>query len=308
MNAFIMRRHLPTVPALHAFEVVYRRQSISAAASELALTQGAVSKKILALEEYFRQPLFERLPSGLRRTSAAELLWARLPQCLDELEAVMTEVKALDIGAGVLNLAVFPTFATKWLVPRLPLLYKTQSGLSLNLRVQLERVDFLATGLDAGITFGEPTWPDCEHHWFANEELIPVCSPDYLASAGPINATGDLRSHPLLHLLPRTDRWDRWFEYHDHDPTAVKQGMYFELYSIVLEAVKAGLGVGLLPAIFVNDDIRKGSLIPLFGAITLSNNAYYLVYPKRRAALPSLIAFRQWLMEQAFPPTTTAPA
>lgn len=140
-------------------DYVYRMQSISSAAQELALTQGAVSKKILALEDYFGQALFERLASGLRRTSAADRLWTRLPQCLDELEEVMAEVKSHGSCSGVLNLAVCPTFATKWLVPRLPLLYQAHPDISLNLRVQLANVHAVARGKDAGIAYGQPGWP-----------------------------------------------------------------------------------------------------------------------------------------------------
>ncbi len=294
----MMRRNLPTVTALHAFEVVYRLQSISAAAQVLALTQGAVSKKILALEDYFGRALFERQTSGLRRTTAAERLWARLPQCLDELEAVMTEVKSLASSSGLLNLAVCPTFATKWLVPRLPLLYQAHPEVSINLRVQLANVDFLASGIDAGITFGQPGWDGSEHYLIAREDLIPVCSSDYLKASGPIRDVRDLRFHTRLYQMTRLDHWDRWFAAHgvDAGAGAAQKCMHFELFSIVMEAAKAGLGVGLLPAIFVQDEIKNGSLVDLFDAVSLSDDGYYLICPKRKSGLPSLDAFRQWVM------------
>ncbi len=291
-----MRRNLPSVNALHAFEVVYRMHNISTAATELSLTQSAVSKKILALEDYFEQPLFDRQSSGMRPTPAAELLWARLPQCLDELEGVMFEVQTLVNGGGVLNLAVFPTFATKWLVPRLPLLYQSNPGLTLNLRVQLAPLDFVATGLDAGICFCEPNWSGCEHHRLAEETLMPVCSPGYLHAKGPIERMTDLRTQTLLHQLGRPESWEKWFELNQLGPVPGNQGMHFELFSIIVEAAKAGLGIGLLPAIFVEDEIRQGSLVPLFPAQRLSERAYYLVHPKRKASLPGLMTFKKWLL------------
>lgn len=293
-----MRRNLPTVASLYAFEAVYRMQSISAAAQALALTQGAVSKKILALEDYFGKALFERQASGLRRTSAAETLWTRLPRCLDELEQVMAEVKSTAACNGELNLAVCPTFATKWLVPRLPLLYEDHPGLSLNLRVQLANVDFLASGIDAGITFGQPAWQGCDHYLIANEDLVPVCSPEYLKACGPIEDVQDLRGHTLLHRQTRPEHWDRWFALHGADTASPQKGMYFDLFSMVMEAAKAGLGVGLIPSIFVQEEIQGGSLVALFDPVALSGDGYYLICPKGRGALPSLAAFRDWVMSR----------
>ena len=293
-----MRRNLPSVTVLHAFEVVYRLKSISAAAQVLALTQGAVSKKILALEEYFGQALFERQASGLHRTSAAERLWSRLPQCLDALEEIMADVKAPASRSGVLNLAVCPTFATKWLVPRLPLLYQQHPDISLNLRVQLDNVDVLASGIDAGITFGQPGWEGCDHYLIANEDLIPVCSSDYLKTYGPIRTIAELQAHTRLYQMTRLNHWERWFAAHGvpMGPVAPQKCMYFELFSIVMEAAKAGLGVGLLPAIFVQDEIKNGSLVDLFDAVSLSDDGYYLICPKHKAGLPALDAFRLWVM------------
>lgn len=283
-------------------------QSISSAAQELALTQGAVSKKILALEDYFGQALFERLASGLRRTSAADRLWTRLPQCLDELEEVMAEVKSHGSCSGILNLAVCPTFATKWLVPRLPLLYQAHPDISLNLRVQLANVHAVASGMDAGIAYGQPGWPGCEHHLIAKEDLVPVCSPDYLKAWGPIRSAHDLCNHTLLHQLTRLDHWDRWFALHGAHGGGQQKGMYFELFSLVLEAARAGLGLGLLPAIFVEEELRTGSLVALADAAAVSNDGYYLICPRRQAPLPALAAFRTWLMAPSAPAASASKA
>jgi LysR family transcriptional regulator, glycine cleavage system transcriptional activator len=297
-----MRRNLPTVTALHAFEVVYRLQSISAAAHELALTQGAVSKKILALEDYFGLQLFERQASGLRRTTAADRLWTRLPQCLDELEQVMADVKSLPACSGVLNLAVCPTFASKWLVPRLPQLYDAHPGISLNLRVQLANVDFLGSGIDAGIAFGHPSWLGCDHYLIAKEDLLPVCSPDYLQACGPIENAGDLHAHTLIHQLNRPHHWQRWLALHGCWSQPDQKGMSFELFAIVMEAAKAGMGIGLLPAIFVQEEIDNGKLVALFDPVCLSNDGYYLICPKGQATLGALAAFRNWLVHDSGEP------
>lgn len=293
-----MRLNLPSLSALHAFEMVYKLQNISAAANALALTQSAVSKKILALEAYFEQPLFERQASGLVPTAAAELLWTRLPPCLDELEGVMQEVLASRDGGGVLNLAVFPTFATKWLVPRLPLLYEAHPGLTLNLKIQLSRVDFGGTGIDAGIVFGRPGWPQCEHHRLSSETLVPVCSPGFIERHGRPADMAALTACTLLHQTSRSDSWPNWFDAHGIVAPPKEQGLHFELFSMAVEAAKAGLGIGLLPAMFVADEIKRQALVELFPPEQQSDSAYYLIYPKRKAGLPGVITFKRWLLDQ----------
>lgn len=294
-----MRRHFPSLSALIAFEVVYRLQNISAAANELALTQSAVSKKIHTLEEFFQQPLFERHSSGLHRTTAAELLWTRLTPCMDELEGVMQEVLASRHGGGVLNLAVVPTFAAKWLMPRLPKLNEANPELTVNLTIQLDRFEFTGSGIDAGIVFGRPDWPHCEHHLIAGETQVVVCSPDFAKRHGRPKRFADLSNFTLVHSASRPYAWPHWFEKHDIAVSTVLAGPRFELFSMVTEAAKAGLGIALLPELFVTDDIRRRSLIKLFPAEKQSDGAYYFIYPKRKANIPGLISFQQWLLAEA---------
>lgn len=294
-----MRRNFPALSALAAFEVVYRLQSISAAAAELALTQSAVSKKIQTLEAFFEQPLFERRAAGMHRTAAAELLWARLPPCLDELEGVMLEVLASRHGGGVLNLAVSPTFATKWLMPRLPQLYETHPDLTVNLSVELGNVEFGGSGLDAGIVFGRPEWRNCEHHLIVEETLVPVCSPGFLRRHGRPKRRQDLPDFTLLHQTSRPQAWSQWLEPYGMEAPAILPGSHFELFSMVAEAAKAGLGIALLPEMFVADEIQRRALTKLFAPEKQSDGAYYLVYPKRKASIPGVISFKRWLLGEA---------
>lgn len=295
-----MRRHFPSLSSLIAFEVVYRLQSVSTAANELSLTQSAVSKKIQLLEEFFQQPLFERHPSGLVRTAAAELLWTRLPRCLDELEGVMLEVLASKHGGGVINLAVVPTFATKWLMPRLPKLNDACPELTVNLTIRLNQFEFTGTGLDAGIVFGKPeAWPHCEHHLIANETQVVVCSPDFMKRRGRPKSPQEVTDFTLLHSASRPYAWPRWFETRGLTVPAVVPGPHFELFSMVVEAAKAGLGIALLPEMFISEELRRRTLIKLFPAERQTDGAYYFIYPNRKAALPGLISFQQWLLDEA---------
>lgn len=294
-----MRPHFPSLPALTAFEIVYRHKSISQAAQELALTQSAVSKQIQALEVFFDQSLFERHARGLRPTAAADLLWARLVPCLDELEGVMREMLAARYGGGVLNLAVVPTFATRWLMPRLRKLAQSHPKLVLNLSTQLDRYEFTGSGLDAGIIFGRPDWPNCDYHLIAEERQVVVCSPDFIKRNGRPAQRQDMARFALLHSASRPNAWPRWFEIHNiPEPTGVP-GPRFDLFSMVAEAAKAGLGVALLPELLIRDELKRGTLCALFAPEAYSEGAYYFIYPKHKAKMSGLLTFQAWLLAQA---------
>ncbi len=295
-----MRRNIPSLSALAAFETVYRLLSISKAASELALTQSAVSKKVQGLEEFFSQPLFVRHASGLQPTSAADLLWERLPPCLDELEAVMRNLLASRDGGGALNLAVVPTLATKWLLPRMPNMLECCPNLSVNLSVRPDPFEFVGSGLDVGIVFGTPgdEWRHCEVHLIMEEKLVPVCSPAFVKRHGRPKRHQDLPNFTLLHQTSRLYAWPLWLREHDMVVPEVMPGPRFELFSMMAEAARAGLGIALLPEIFVTEELRRRELTRLFTAERNTQGAYYLIYPKRKANIPGLKAFKRWLLAQ----------
>mgnify|MGYP003590441403 CR=1 FL=1 len=286
--------------ALAAFETVYRVLSISLAANELALTQSAVSKKIQLLETFFGQALFVRNAAGLQPTAAAEHLWEKLPPCLDQLEAVMNSLRASRDGGGTLNLAVVPTFASKWLLPRFPTLQESCPALTVNLNVRLDRLEFVGTNLDVGIVFGTPgdDWRNCEYHLIMEEKLVPVCGPSFIQWHGRPNRIEDIKDFTLMHQTTRLDAWHRWFGRHGITVPEILPGPRFELFSMITEAAKAGLGIALLPELFVAEDIRRRKLIKLFDAEKNPDGAYYLVYPTRKASLPGLKAFKNWLLGQ----------
>lgn len=294
-----MRTRYPPLPALTAFEIVYRLRSISKAAQELSVTQSAVSKQIQSLESFFDLTLFERRPRSLHPTAAADLLWARLVPCLDELEGVVREMMATRQGGGVLNLAVVPTFATRWLMPRLRKLAHTHPGLVLNLSTQLDRFEFSGTGLDAGIIFGQPDWPNCDYDLIAEESQVVVCSPSFIAQHGRPAAHPDIGRFKLLHSASRPNAWPRWFEFHGLPEPAGTPGPRFDLFSMVAEAAKAGLGVALLPELLIDDELKQGTLIRLFAVESYSAGAYYFIYPRPKAKMSGLQAFRDWLLDEA---------
>ncbi len=168
---------LPSVAALTAFESAGRHLSFSRAAAELHLTQGAVSRQIRQLEEMIGLDLFERVNQRVFLTDAGAAYLKDVRGILDELAGATRRVMASAGGGGVLDLAVLPTFATRWLMPRLPDFLAKYPGVTVNFTVRLEPFSFADDPCDAAIHHGEPTWPGAICLHLCDEAVVPVASP-----------------------------------------------------------------------------------------------------------------------------------
>jgi DNA-binding transcriptional LysR family regulator len=190
-----MRKRLPGIEALQALESAARHQSFTRAAEELSLTQSAVCKQIAQLEDMLGVALFHRIKRRISLTEAGPRLcaWrARLPGTAG------APYPGLDGASGrrrVIELAAVPTFATRWLIPRLPLFHQAHPHITVNITTRSDPFIFTDTGFDACIHFGNGVWPGAEASWLFGEEMIPVCSPQ-LVSGGGASCTN--RAIPLV--------------------------------------------------------------------------------------------------------------
>lgn len=207
-----MRRRIPSLEALVAFEAAARHQSFTRAAVALSLTQSAVCKQIAALEDYLGLALFHRVKKRISLTEAGELYARQIGEDLDRLERHTGALMTHRGEGNVLELASVPTFATRWLIPRLGAFKARHPGITLNLTTRSQPFIFTDTGFDAAIHFGSPEWPGASTSALFGEEMIPVCSPQLLPPAGCASAA-DLARLPLLHHSGRHDAWPRWFEH-----------------------------------------------------------------------------------------------
>ena len=165
-----MRRKIPSTQALLAFEAAAHRGSFTLAGQDLSVSQSAVSHQILGLEQDLDVSLFLRLPRQLVLTDAGRSLLSRVSPALDALEAAMLDLASSKGEGGTLELGVVPTFATKWLIPRMPTFLKAHPHVTLNLSTRLLPFDFSLTGLDAAIHYGRPDWPGTESEYLMGEE------------------------------------------------------------------------------------------------------------------------------------------
>ena len=292
------RRLLPSTSLLTAFDSVCRTGSTVAAARDLALTQGVVSRLIQTLEAQLGVTLFLRQNRRLVPTEAA-LAYARdVARALDLISRGSMRVRS-STGGGTLSLSILPTFGMRWLAPRLNKFLSAHPGVTINLGTRLRPFDLDEEGFDAAIHFGSETWPGAGYLKLFEETLVPACSPAFL-KAHPIERAADLLRLPLLQLETRPMAWARWFGQHEVWERA-PQGMMFDQFAQMILGVLDGLGIALLPEFLIGPELADGRLVRVWGDAAPSDGSYYLVWPEAGGRYPPLVAFRDWLAGEIDP-------
>jgi LysR family glycine cleavage system transcriptional activator len=289
------RGFLPSIGNLLAFEATARHGSVSRAAEELNLTQSAVSRQIQQLEDSLGVSLFRRSRQRVMLTDVGRMYAANIRSTLSELSNATHQAIALSGTRGVLNLAVLPTFGTRWLIPRIPEFFARHPDATVNFGVRLVPFDFAAEPFDAAIHFGEPHWPGAVCELLRNEEVVPVCSPAYRERES-IRSPQDLTRATLLQQSTRPTAWAEWFADAGVEVGNPLRGPRFEQFAMVAQAAAAGLGAALIPSFLIADELAAGRLEVLFPRSLLSSGAYYLVYPEHKAETPLLQSFRDWII------------
>ena len=293
-----MRRKIPGTDLLIAFETAARHQSFTRAAEELSLTQSAVCRQILALEDTLGVQLFNRIKKRVTLSEAGLLYARQVRENLKRIEHDTLSLMAHRGMGGVVELAVIPTFATRWLIPRLADFHAQHPGVTLDLTTRAEPFLFNDTPFDAAIHFGDPVWPGAITEYLFGEKIVPVCSPGLVGEQLPV-APATLEKLPLLHQSSRPDAWRQWFELAGMSNVNAMGGSRYELFSMLVEAAKAGLGVALVPRFFVLKEVAAGELVIPCTQILQNPRSYYLVYPEDRTESAPLQIFCEWLRDQA---------
>lgn len=292
------RRSIPSLAALQAFDSAARLLSFTRAADELALTQSAVSRQVLGLEEAVGVPLFERLGNRLALTEAGAAYHREIVPPLEALRSATLRLMAWQGAGGTLRLVVLPTFGMKWLVPRLPRFVAAHPEVQVSLNTRTTPVDMRGLDFDAAIQHGEPAWPGAVAVPLMGEELVAVASPALVSSIDRADAAA-LSTLPLLQQQTRPEAWAEWWRGAGIPRADAGGGLRFEQFSHVIEAATAGLGMALVPRFLVADEIAAGRLVPVSAHSLRAARAYFLVYPETRHQDPALAAFRAWIVAEA---------
>ena len=296
------RRRLPPLNALRAFEAAARHLNFSRAADELSVTPGAVSQQIQNLEDYVGAALFKRTPKGLLLTDAAQTALPALREAFDRLAEAASMLTAAVDGRR-LTLTAAPSFAAKWLVPRLGRFEEAHPHVDVWLSAGLELVDLTAGEVDVAIRYGAGRYPGLEVRRLIGETVIPVLSPE-LAASNPLNQPSDLANHILLHDgSPEPDDscpdWTMWLAARGLRGVDGARGPRFNQSSLVIEAAVNGRGVALAKRTLAQADLDAGRLIAPLQIATAVDFAYYVVHPKAKGRLPQVKAFINWITAEA---------
>ncbi|MBP9181921.1 MAG: LysR family transcriptional regulator [Fuscovulum sp.] len=287
------RRHLPSLSSLLALEALDRLGTATAAAAELALTQGAISKQLQVLEDQLGVPLLMREGKRLVLTPAARDFVSETRKALKIITDASLTLRANPKG-GALNLAILPAFGMHWLAPRLAAFARAHPEVTVNLSTRLRPFDFAATAFDAAIHYGRRDWPGVSYLKLMDEEILAVASPHLLLA--PLTEARQVLDHPLLQLESRTGDWGRWLQHLGH-PTPHQPAMLFDQFATMTQAAVHGLGLALLPTFLIDRELRDGLLVPAFGPPVRAIGSYYLVWPEARPQRAPLVSFRDWLAQ-----------
>lgn len=285
------RAQLP-LNALRAFEAAARHLNFTRAAIELCVSQGAVSHQVAALERRLGVPLFRRLPRGLALTDEGLALVPVVADAFDRVGAT------LDRFAGgryreVLNLGVVGTFASGWLLERLPDFAREHPQVDLRVMTNNNRTDLAAEGLDLAIRFGDGAWHATHAEPIMEAPLTPLCAP---ALAERIGSPGDLAREPLFRSY-RADEWPRWFAAAGLASPPMRATVFDSSVPMVAAAA-AGLGVALAPAAMFARELATERLVRPF-TVEIETGRYWLTRLHSRPESAAMAAFRAWLLGAA---------
>jgi LysR family transcriptional regulator, glycine cleavage system transcriptional activator len=292
-----MTARLPSLNGLRAFEAAARHLSFTQAASELNVTQTAISHQIRRLEEELGLRLFIRKNRALALT----------PQARDYLPGVRAAFNDLRLATDrllhkednkVLTVSTLASLAAKWLLPRLSAFQAEHPGIDVRITTSTGLVDFKNGDVDAAIRYGRGHWPGLRAEWLMADEMFPVCSPKLVEGDKPLSCPQDLARLTLLHTTGGyDDDWRQWLTAAGLPSDISKQpGVSFDLIFMTVQAAIDGIGVAMGRTSYVQDDIAKGRLVVPFKIALPTDAGFYLVSPEGMVEPPKLAAFRKWLV------------
>ena len=288
---------LPPLNALRAFEATARHLSVKNAAEELCVTPGAVSQMLKALELHLGVKLFHRVNRGIFLSDAGQGYLPPVRNAFRQIAEASGRI-AVSADAGLLTVSVTPFFAAAWLVPRLKKFQDAHPDIDLQVVTSNALVDFSRDSVDVSVRHGLGRYPGLCSHRVVAVEIVPVAAPTLVARLGTPNAPAGLTRWPHVHDAERKG-WHLWFQAQGVDEIGPPRGPSFDDSGLLLKAVLAGQGAGLLPAAMVALDVAEGRLVKLADVVLLDDFAYYLVYPEASRERPKVAAFRTWILDAA---------
>ena len=302
-----MKRTLPPLNALRAFEAAGRLGSFKEAAAELHVTHGAVSQQVRLLEEWLGASLFERHNRRVVLTPAAEAYLAEVGPLFEQLSQATARYGLLETVSRTLSVNAPATFTLRWLVPRLAQFRAEHPDVDVKVETSNESVESLKEIYDVVIRGGPDTFYGYSMQLFLSEERLPVCSPALLQRL-PLRTPDDLREHTLLHTSSLPRLWPDWLARARISALRPAATLTFDHFYLTLQAAIDGIGIAMGPTALVSDDLATGRLVAPFAGPRLPSRSYCTYVPDGRSADDVIVLFRSWLEREGMRSRTeTAP-
>ncbi|MFQ5773682.1 MAG: transcriptional regulator GcvA [Kiloniellaceae bacterium] len=293
-----MRRRLPPLNWLRAFEAAARHMSFTGAAKELNVTQAAVSQQVKQLEDWLGTPLFSRLPRRLALTDAGLAYLPTLRYAFDHLAAGTEDLFGTGRG-GPVSVRVTSSLTYMWLVPRLGWFFQAHPEISLRLTTTMEGLEFGQEGVDIEIRYGGGDWPGVRAERLFWEKLFPVCAPALLDGPAPLETPQDLARHTIIHVIGEPENWQMWLQAAGASGLASRHSVQFDLHMMATHAAIAGIGVALGLSPMVDDALADGRLVAPFDVRIPARDAHFVVTREEAIGRSEAQAFKTWLVAEA---------
>lgn len=294
-----MRMHSPSLSELHAFAAAARLGNFSLAADELHVTQGAISRAIARLEEHLGHALFERQGRRSVLSSAGRAYLDAIGPAILTIESASAHLRRPHPGTQ-LRLSVTPTLFSHWLIPRLPDFSARFPGVMLSFAPYRRDDPVNAPEIDGWLRIGQDPWPaHIAADYIVGRELVPICRPQDLQGPNAIRTPADLLRRPLLAHTNYQDNWARWCAHSGCAAPVPAPAADFELVSLLVQAVIAGMGVAVVQRCLIEEDLAAGRIALAIDQPVQLERGYFLCRPAGRTPAPALLDFRGWLLRQA---------
>ena len=290
-----MPRRLPPLNSLKSFEAAGRLLSFTRAANELNVTQAAVSHQIKVIEDFLGLSLFIRYPRKLALTEQGRIL---LPEVIEAFDKISNAIGSIsqEPSSKMISVRLAPSFAAKWLSPRLKYFWLQHPEIDLCLYHAHPAVEFDREQIDIAVTYGKGDWPGVVADPILSLDFYPVCTPAFMSNDRPLSNIDNLRYYSLLHDA-NYECWSDWLKLAGLHEINANKGTIIDDTNVLIQAAVDGQGVALGSSTFVQDLLDSGRLIKPFD-ITLENEfAYYVVCPEAHLKDPSVQAFKDWLLD-----------
>ncbi|MWD27824.1 LysR family transcriptional regulator [Aquicoccus sp. SCR17] len=292
-----MARRLPPFAAMRAFEATARKGSLQDASDELLISASAVSHQIKSLEIFLGVKLFVRKAKGLELTTEGAAYFEQLAEALDRMDAATRRTEAAR-DTGAIKIRVFQSFAQLWLIPRLAGFMSSNPDIPVQFTSRGEDEALGGSDVDLAVVYADAPPAEFICDRLIEEEIFPVCAPDYLAGAEPLETAQDVFAHCLIGCDLVADEWQGWMSGAGVAPGNKRPQLMFDTRSQVLQAAVEGLGLAMNRSPFGEGLLRSGKLVAPFGHKQVTGFAYYLVAPERSDTRPAVKRLRAWLLSQ----------